>query len=497
MLRFGSVGRVLFGVWVCLGCFLVLPEICGEETQAVVEKKEVSGESGEVKEEEFDPQGKWLGTISNFFVKLRLGLVIERGEGGAWGGKLYSIDQGNAEMALDEVQIEGNEIKVRIKSVGGNFRGTWNSKRESVEGKWSQGFSSMSLTLKRVDALPGANRPQVPKKPYPYDEEEVSFVNAGAGISLKGTLTLPRGAGPYPAAVLISGSGPQDRNEALMGHQPFLVLADALTRRGIAVLRYDDRDFGKPGEVFGATSAELSEDAEGAFEFLRKRKEIDARKIGLIGHSEGGLIAPMLAARREEAAFVVMLAGTGVTGEEILISQRETMLMLIGKKPETIRRELEKSRRYYEVVKGETDDAVALKKLEEIRLEPEKGANEKGEGPEAEVEKAQLKMLVKPWFRYFLTYDPCSALGKVKCPILGVIGEKDCQVPPRMNLPPMEASLKAGGNRDYALREMAGLNHLLQPCKTGMVSEYGTIETTMDPAALDLIGGWIAERMSK
>jgi pimeloyl-ACP methyl ester carboxylesterase len=441
-----------------------------------------------------DLKGNWLGTITAGGSKLRLGFAIEKTQRDELSAKLFSIDQKNAEFAVDAVEWKGNKISLIVNQVGGSFVGTLDPQSGEITGEWKQGSQALPIILKKVDVLPIVKRPQVPQKPYPYLEEEVSFKNAKHNVTLNGTLTLPRGKGPFPAVVLISGSGPQNRNEELLDHRPFLVLADAVTRRGIAVLRFDDRDFGKPAETFKATSVELSEDTLAGVTFLRSRSEIAAAKIGLVGHSEGGLIAPMLAAKEKDIAFIVMIAGPGLPGDAILRLQGERLKKNAGLDEATLEKDRVTSRQMYDIVKSEPDDDAAMKKIEALFQD----LITKGDAKTDEVGKAALdgevKILLTPWFRSYIAYDPKPALTKVTCPVLAVIGERDFQVPARENLPVIEAALKEGGNRDFLVKELPGLNHLLQPCETGMLDEYATIEVTIDPSALKLIGDWIVQR---
>lgn len=438
-----------------------------------------------------DLKGSWLGTIDVGAIKLRLGFVIQTTEGETIAAKLFSIDQGNTAIAVDAVEVQDDQVSLIVKPIGGSFAGTWNPETEEIAGEWKQGGQAFPLTLARVDVLPGVNRPQDPQKPYPYLEEEVTFTNQKHNVTLKGTLTRPRGQGPFAAVVLISGSGPQDRDESLLGHRPFLVLADALTRRGIAVLRFDDRDFTQPSATFQATSEELSEDVLAGVEFLRSRPEMAAARIGLLGHSEGGMIAPMLAAQERNIAFVVMIAGPGLPGDQILQMQAERLLRHSGVDEDTLQQELARSRQAHEIIQTEPDNEAALKKIAALFQESIAAAGEEERAAAEAMFDRQAKLLVTPWFRYLIAYDPRHALSRVACPVLAVIGEKDSQVPPRENLPIIKAALEEGGNQDFVVRELAGLNHLLQPCESGMVDEYATIETTIDPDALDLISDWI------
>jgi dienelactone hydrolase len=319
-------------------------------------------------------------------------------------------------------------------------------------------------------------------KPYPYREEEVSYKNEKAGITLGGTLTIPPGKGPFPGVVLITGSGQQDRDETLMGHKPFLVLADHLTRKGIVVLRSDDRGMGKSGGNFAkSTTADFADDAEAAFAYLQTRPEINARKIGFIGHSEGGVIAPMIAARNPLVAFIVMMAGTGVRGDELLPIQVMRLVEASGGSHETAEKAAATEREVLKMVIEGKDDATIKQRIGDL-------------SPAGMTSEMQLQALRSPWFRYFIAYDPSEALRKVKCSVLALDGDKDLQVDSKQNLPAIRKALEAGGNKNFELVEFPGLNHLLQTAKTGAVGEYAEIEETIAPAALDKMSSWILKQ---
>lgn len=341
-----------------------------------------------------------------------------------------------------------------------------------------------TTTASAEDPKPAPNRPQLPRKPYPYLEEEVTFPSRAKDTVLAGTLTKPKGDGPFPIAVLITGSGPQDRDESLMGHKPFLVLSDHLTRKGIAVLRYDDRGTAKStGDFARSTTADFADDAAGAVAFLKARKDVN--RIGLIGHSEGGIVAPMVAAGSADVAFVVLLAGPGSTGEEVLIAQGQMLVSAMGGDEKMLAAQKSIQQKMFAVAKAKDESA---KKAAEADLES--GLS----GPEKAAIRGQMARVTGVWFRYFLTHDPKPNLGKVKCPVLALNGEKDLQVPFRENLESIGKAVRGGGNADVTTKALPGLNHLFQPSKTGLPAEYATIETTFDPAVLELISVWIAER---
>ncbi len=480
---------IRYGILVTVSaCVLAAPQVRTPAADSnPPAKKDVAG----------DLTGNWLGSIDAGVIKLRVGFVIHATNADGYEANLFSIDQGNLVIPVDVVDVKDDKVSLIANKIRASFEGTWDIQSGAIAGEWNQGLQRFPITLKKVDVLPGVKRPQDPVKPYPYLEEEVSFTNTVHNVALKGTLTLPMGKGPFAAVVLISGSGPQNRNEDLLGHRPFLVLADALTRRGIAVLRFDDRDFGKPAEAFKATSVELSEDVLAGVKFLGSRPEIAATQIGLLGHSEGGLIAPMLAAREKEIAFVVMIAGPGLPGDAILQHQGERLKRYAGVDEATLKKDRALSRQMYDIINSEPDDEAAMKKIEAAFQDSFDADDAKKNETNRALFNRQVKMLLTPWFRSFLVYDPRPALTKVTCPVLAVIGEKDSQVAPRENLPVIEAALKDGGNPDFLVKELPGLNHLLQPCESGMLDEYAAIELTIAPDALKLFGDWIVERTSK
>ncbi len=439
-------------------------------------------------------EGHWQGTLDAGQAKLRLAFHITKAPGGKLAGTMDSLDQGAMGLPLDAVSFEGGKARFELRSVGGRYEGTLSKDGSELSGVWKQGDISLPLFLKRTEKPTELKRPQEPVKPYPYNEEEVVYENHAAGVKLAGSLTLPRSKGPFPAVVLISGSGPQDRNEAVAGHKIFLVLGDYLTRQGIAVLRSDDRGVGgSTGSLSTVTTEGLAGDTMAAVEFLKKRKDIDLRRIGLIGHSEGGLIAPMVATRSSDIAFLVLLAGPAVTGEQILYKQSESIMRAMRAPDEAIGKARDQQVRIFSILKQEKDNEAAEKKLREI-VETNLAALEGEQRTMAEAAaKAQIQTLLSPWFRYFLSYDPAPTLAKVKQPLLALYGELDAQVPPDQNLPVIEKALKAGGNPDAQARQLPKLNHLFQTAKTGAPTEYAQIEETFAPTALEAIGAWIGK----
>ncbi|WP_457654050.1 alpha/beta hydrolase family protein [Rhodocaloribacter sp.] len=445
-----------------------------------------------------DVAGDWLGTLAVGSVELRIVFHFTKADDGALHGTMDSPDQGAEGIPLGRIEGEGMKLRVEIPAVGGAYEGVIDADGARIEGTWSQGGQTFPLTLVPVregEKIEKPKRPQEPERPLPYREEEVRFRNEDAGITLAGTLTLPEGEGPFPAAALISGSGPQDRDEALLGHRPFLVLSDYLTRHGIAVLRFDDRGVGaSEGDFASATSADFATDVAAAVDFLEARSGIDAGKVGLIGHSEGGLIAPMVAAERPDVAFIVLMAGPGITGRRILELQSVLIARADGTDEDVIAWNSRVQKLIFDIVKTTPDDeeaAARIRKAWEAELGRLSDAEkQKYKVDEVDIE-AQIRQVLSPWFRFFLTYDPAPALRKVRCPVLAINGEKDLQVPSKENLSAIEEALKAGGNTRYEVVEMPGLNHLFQPAETGAISEYAKIEVTIAPEALERITRWI------
>lgn len=433
-----------------------------------------------------DIDGAWIGTLEvGAGIKLRVVFHIVNTESGLV-TTMDSPDQGMNGLPTTKTTRDGTKLKIDVQKISGAFEGTIDTETNSIVGTWTQG-AEMPLVLRRLkdQSELELRRPQNPVKPYPYRDEDVSYENKMQNVTLAATITIPSGKGPFPGVVLITGSGPQDRDESLLGHKPFLVLSDYLTRHGIAVLRADDRGTAKStGDFSTATTADFAIDTEAGIAYLKTRAEIDPHKIGLIGHSEGGIIAPMIAARNPDVAFIVMMAGSGVPGDEILVAQVQAIAESSGKTHEEAVKTAAKQREILALVKSEKDPAVLEKELKE-KLS--------GEGLEAQAG-IEIKALTSPWFRYFMAYDPATALRKVTCPVLAINGEKDMQVPPKQNLPAIRKALEQAGNKHFEVDELPGLNHLFQTAKTGSPAEYASIEETISPVALDKMSRWILKQ---
>jgi pimeloyl-ACP methyl ester carboxylesterase len=442
--------------------------------------------------------GLWLGVMQVGPVHLRMAFDISATKDGAITGKLLSLDQNRAEVPCESFSYDANKLTIEMPAISARYTGELSADAQSIAGEFIQLDNPVALNLKRIDKLPTLNRPQHPKKPYPYREEEVSFTNEAASIELAGTLTIPNGDGPFPAVVLVTGSGPQDRDQTLFEHKPFLVIADYLTRRGMAVLRFDDRGFGKSGGAFaGSTTNDFASDAHAAMAYLLTRKEIDAERVGIIGHSEGAIAAQIVASDHpDDVAFVVFLAGFGVSGEQLALAQSTDVVRSAGGSEQDIKLSTDLMRELIPIAKESGTTGEIHKKLVAAAAEfIAKLEDQKVRAALAGSEEAVASRLVDPWVRFFLNYDTAKTLGRVKCPVLALAGSRDIQVRSRENLRAMEDALRAGGNRQVTTVELQNLNHLFQTCTTGDVSEYGSIEETFSPEALSAMSKWIRAQL--
>ncbi len=467
---------------------LLIVSCAGTPDTAVksTESPEETPSEPRLEEVSFSFAGIWMGELEAGGTKFTIVFKIEKQNEGKYTGSWDSPDQKMTDMPVDSVTVEANRIHLAMQGGLIIYEGFIDIKGEKLAGTWKQSGLSLPLALARVDQAPTVTRPQDPIKPYPYEERAVSFINSSAGVTLAGTLTIPSGTGTFPAVLLVTGSGPQNRNEEIFNHKPFLVLADYLTRKGIAVLRYDDRGAGEStGDLSRSTIEDFAGDAYAGFLYLREQGEIDPDKIGILGHSEGGIVAPLLAARYRDIAFIVMLAGPGLPGDEILCLQNRAIAKASGISDETIEKGNTVNKLLYSVVKSEQDLDEATLKIKSIL---------KDAGMTEEQIKATVNQLLSPYFRFFLQYDPQPALRNVQCPVLALIGGKDLQVPPKENIPALEKALYEGGNSDYTVLEIEGLNHLFQTANTGLVNEYAMIDETISPDVLQLIALWILEK---
>ena len=432
--------------------------------------------------------GNWSGKLDLPGTKLEIIFKISTDENGTLSTKMDVPMQGAKGLPVSETILVEDSLKLTVAMIMGKFSGRIISDT-IIEGNWKQSGATFPLTLKKTKIVTEIKRPQTPKEPFPYLSVEVEYINPRSGLKLAGTLTLPKDASNCPAAILISGSGAQDRDETIFEHKPFWVIADYLTRNGIAVLRVDDRGVGgSEGNIRQATSEDFAGDVIAGVEFLKHRQEIDAKKIGLIGHSEGGLIAPMVATTNQNIAFIILMAGPGINGEQILYEQGELISRAAGLSEEQITQNRDLQKAIFDIILNEKD---SVKQIERLQQTYSRGMYSTMNNDQKKAIDTRINAVNTLWFRFFLAYDPYPTLVKLKCPVLALIGSKDLQVPPKENLAAIENALKEGENSNFKTMELENLNHLFQTCKTGSVAEYAEIEETISPTVLNILYDWI------
>ena len=452
-----------------------------------------------------DIEGTWQGPLNVQGQELRLVFHITAdADGDGWSATMDSPDQGATGIPVGDVTISGDSVRLEIPRIYGEFEGVLAN--GEIDGAWNQGMGSWPLTLMRVDPeeAAAAPRPQEPVPPLPYRSVDVTFSGGDPGVTLAGTITLPEGEGPHPGVVLVSGSGPQDRNETIMGHKPFLVIADYLTRQGIAVLRYDDRGFGEStGDYSAAALEDFTADAQSAVEFLRERDAVAGGEVGLLGHSEGGYVAPRVAVQTDMLDFAVLLAGPSAPGAEVLARQNRLMLKALGMSQEGAS-EYEQNMlgAIARLLTVPVDRPVPDSVRRALQLDFEDAARAMSVSDRAvygptdstafsQVLTRLVDQLTSPGLRSFLAYDPQADLEQIDIPVLALFGGKDLQVPAAQNVQAMRRAL--AGNEQATVRTFPDVNHLFQPAESGMPSEYGQIETTIAPKVLEVVGSWIRE----
>jgi len=436
-----------------------------------------------------DITGDWNGVLQTGAVNLRLVLHISETSTGLK-STLDSPDQGAFGMPATKTTFENSNLQVEVAALNLEYNGILNG--DKITGNFKQAGQEFSLDLVR-GVSKALNRPQEPKKPYPYYTEDVLFKNTAANISLAGTLSLPKATGKFPAVILISGSGPQNRDEELFGHKPFLVIADHLAKNGIAVLRFDDRGVGKSqGSFQKATIEDFASDVECALAYLKERKEIDSKKIGLAGHSEGGIIAPSVAAKTSDVNFIILLAAPGIPGHEMMLLQKARIESQMGLPAAAVEGGQALFRGAYDIILSSESKDPGLKDKLNTYFKTSTGS----QLPESQLSPI-VSQLVNPWFIGLLKQDPAHALETIKCPVLALNGGKDLQVLAMENLAGIKNALAKGGNKNITVKEFPTLNHLFQECKTCSVSEYADIEETFSPMVLDEMIKWVILQTNK
>lgn len=436
-------------------------------------------------------EGSWNGILKTENFELKIVFNISKSDT-LYTATMDSPDQGAKGIPVNKVEFNGTIVKLFVTSAMVEYSGVFMG--DKIMGTFKQGSATIPLNLTKRP-FEGPKRPQEPRAPFPYSVQEVSFMSPKAGIELSGTLTLPKDSNPKALVVLISGSGPQNRDEEIMNHKPFLLWADYLTKRGIGVLRFDDRGVGKSGGSFSAsTSFDFADDVNSAVDYLRSRGEFKNIKIGLMGHSEGGLIAPIVASKRGDVSFLVLLAAPGVKGSDIIVAQQELIGKASGAPAEEVEKYSKISRELYDIIDKERDNPILKKLLRDFI------ATNAGEATESQINQ-QVAAITTPWMLTFLNYDPAEAQTKIKIPVIAVNGTKDLQVPYEENLKALEKSFLTahGNNKDsfdkyVTIMKIEGVNHLFQRSETGLPMEYSKIEETISPEVLEKVTTWILEK---
>ncbi|MFD2597878.1 alpha/beta hydrolase family protein [Sphingobacterium corticis] len=425
-------------------------------------------------------EGRWKGDLEASGKKIPLLFAISKENN--WTVKMKSPSQAQMDFNMDSVSVNGDSIFIKSSALGLSFAGKLQESGEAIVGKYSQRGFTAPLTLTRYEGEKAERRTQQPMNPLPYESKQVAFTNDRDEVRLAGTMTQPAQPGKYPAVILVSGSGPQNRNSEVFGHKPFEVIADYLTRKGIVVLRYDDRGVAEStGSFVKSNIGDFSRDAMAALSFIKRQDKVDSTRLGIIGHSEGGLISLLLAGQHiPDLKFAVSLAGPSVAIDSLMVLQ----LYHVGKSQGMSEADLSQARtinrKNFEIVKSEIPAPEALNQLMKNT-----GALT---GTSEELRKEFQVMVLEP-YRYFLRIDPVPFIRRINIPLLAVFGEKDIQVPAIENQASLSANLPA--NAQSRIKTYPSLNHLMQPAKTGALDEYYEIETTIEPQLLEDISKWI------
>ncbi len=445
-----------------------------------------------------DIAGIWEGKL-NVGVTLRIVFHFEKNADGTFSGSLDSPDQGVKGIPCSNVSLSGDSIMVEIKPINGSFSGTLIND-SVIDGTWAQGNASFPLNVMHVKEVSKVNRPQTPQPPFNYNSEEVGYDNADKSIHFGGTFTFPKGDGPFPAAILITGSGQQDRDETIFAHKPFSVIADYLTKKGYAVLRVDDRGVGQTtGSAQTATSADFANDVETGLAYLKTRSQVDKNKLGMIGHSEGGLIETIIASRNKDINFIIMLAGPGIKGADLLAEQGVAVMKSSGISEDAVEAYKPLYRQIIEYSITEKDSASAYSKAYPAfvlwkQQQPSSvlsALQMTDEDADKKIVGSLVKAFGSPWMRYFLSTDPQPMIKKFTCKVLALNGSKDIQVIPSSNLAGIKSALEKSKSKIFETHEIDGLNHLFQHCTKCSVQEYGELEETFAPEALEIMGNWL------
>jgi len=440
-------------------------------------------------------EGDWQGSVSDGTSELRIIIqIVKRGNGFA--GTFQVPDRSADILPMKTIIVQNESMHFSFDATTVWWEGKLNDAGTQLNGIWSNGVGTFTLNFTRNGVATERTRPQEPKKPYPYAEQEIRFTNFQTQFKLGATITLPSTPGPYPAVVLLSGTGQLDRDAKLYDHKPFWILADVLTRRGIAVLRIDDRGVGSSaGEADRATIPDYASDLVAGIAYLKTRADIKHDKIGLVGFGEGGVIAPMAAVESKSVAFIVLLADVGVDGRKTLIARSDAQSKTDGATEEELKAYRHFQMRALSLLVADHNPASANAALataitQEIAKIPE-ARRPKVLGVMYEMANSYST----PWMRSFIALDPTPTLAQITCPVLALHGDKDSEMSADLHLHAIETTLKNAGNKDVTATTIKGVNHMMQTCKTGATTEYQELEETLSPLVLKMVGDWILDKV--
>jgi uncharacterized protein len=475
--------RTMRGVW----------EQSGSGLPLKFEKRAASTGSRDAPATVSKAEGTWQGAIEVTNMRMRLQMHVSHDDKGKLLASVDSLDQGIQGIPASKVTEVSGELRFLIPAFQAEFHGTLSASRNEISGEWIQNDNQEKLNFHRSNQPLELRRPQNPTKPYPYAVEEITFPSSDGKARLAAALTIPPGAGPFPAALFIGGSGPMDRDETVAGHKPFLVLADLFTKKGIAVLRYDKRGTGQStGNYDQASISDLAGDAEAALTYLKGRKEVDAKRVGILAHSEGGILAAQLAAKANDMDWLVLLATPATTGERTLLRQSELVARTGGLPEEQIARSQQFDRMAYAAVRQAKSAGTLEAKLSDLIEKSGLSASM----PPAALQ-AQIRLMTTPWFREYLDFDPAPLMEQIKCSVLAMNGDRDLQVDASDTVPLLRQAYEKSGNQDFTVMEIEGVNHLFQKAQSGSPALYGAIEETIAPEVLNAISSWLAKRTAQ
>lgn len=446
--------------------------------------------------------GMWEGTLKAGVADVRMVFHISAGDKDTLKAVLEMVEQ-QSSVPAGEVELLGDTVKIKIKEAHAMYEGVLVNDT-TLQGAWKQIGVSIPMHLKKVDKITYPVRPQTPVPPFSYKSEDIEYFNGDNSIKYAGTITIPPGKGPFPAAILITGSGQQNRDETMAGHQPFAVIADHLTKQGFVILRVDDRGIGgTTGDVKNATTADFAKDVMVGLDYLKKRPEVNAKKLGMIGHSEGGMIAAMVGAERKDIDFIIFLAAPGIKITELMVEQNQAVLAKSGMPSKYVTAYASLYRKLIETIV--TSNTAQVRENLTAVVDKWRDTTDKtavisttrifNSKTRDEFVNQFATLAENAWFSYFFRFDPVPYLEKLSGKILALNGSQDVQVVSASNLAGIKEALKKSKAKTVDVIELPGMNHLFQTCKDCSLVEYGRLDETFSPIALQKMSEWLKKNV--